>query len=432
MVLEFRTSSSKAASLLLLACLTTIAGWLVIRPWVAGFAIPPLPHDPELLRAWRSHPEHLQYQHQYRGKIRQYSVSFQNYQEALKQYRMALRETPLSSRTWFDVARTHWWLGQVKEAKEALGLALRFNSSDARLRWEAALFQIQLEDYKGAIANLRHLVMTEPHQRRTYFTLIHTLMRPADFIDTTLPAEPGVLSDYLDYLLDQGEVENGRAVWRRLTDLRPSVLDSHLALSYVDMMLDHKDLSEAASAWDLLLRSRGIGRRDGSLDNLVWNGGFERNETWGAGFDWRVGRSAGVEVGVGASSSTKGARSLEIAFDGTRNPDLTAASQVVPVMPGAHYLLSGSIKTMGITTSSGLYLEVVDFLDGRRYAVSENFIGDHAWSEVRLSFTTSPRTQSVVIKIRREASQKLDNIIGGTAWIDQVDLKKIQYQIGKN
>jgi hypothetical protein len=398
---------------------------MIIRPWAAGFAIPQLPHDPELLRAWRSHPEHPQYQHQHLGRFRQYSVSFQDYQEALKQYRMVLRENPVSSRTWFDVARVYWWLGQVEQATEALGLALRFNPSNARLRWEAALFQIQLDDYEGAISNLRHLVMTEPRQRRTYFTLIHALMRPADFIDTTLPSEPGVLSDYLDHLIRQGEIENGRAVWRRLTDLRPSTLDFRLALSYVDMMLEHKDLPEATSAWDLLLRSRGIGGRDGGFGNLVWNGGFEQDETWGAGFDWRVGRSAGVEIGVSASSSTEGTRSLKIAFDGTRNPDLTAASQVVPVMPGSRYLLSGSIKTTGITTANGPHLEVIDFLDGRRYAVSENYVGDHPWSEVRVPFETSPRAHAVIIKIRREASQKLDNLIGGTAWIDQVSLKKI-------
>jgi len=425
MVLEFRTSSSKAVSLLLLACLAILAAWLIVRPWAASFAIPALPHDPDLLRAWRSHPEHPQYQHQHLGKIRQYSVSFQDYQEALRHYRLALQENPLSSRTWFDVARTHWWLGQAQEAKPALRLALRFNPSNARLRWEAALFQIQLEDYEGAIANLRHLVMTEPSQRQTYFTLIHTLMRPADFIDTTLPSEPGVLSDYLDYLIRQGEAENGRAVWQRLTGLPGIVLDPRLASAYVDFMLEHKDLSEATSAWNLLLRLRGIGGRDSGLDNLVWNGGFERDETWGAGFDWLVGRSAGVEIGVSASSSTEGTRSLKIAFDGTRNLDLTAASQVVPVMPGTRYLLSSSIKTAGITTSNGPYLEVIDFLDGRRYATSESYVGDHAWSKVPVPFETSPRSQAIVIKIRREASQKLDNLIGGTAWIDQVSLKKI-------
>lgn len=425
MVIELRTSRDKIASLLLLSSVAILLAWMIVHPWAASFAIPPLSHDPELQRAWRFHPERPQYRHQYLGRIRQYSVDSQDYREAAKEYRIALSENPLSSRTWFDTARVHWWLGQVNEARDALELALRFNPSSSRLRWEAALFQIQLEDYEGAIASLRHLVVAEPYQRRTYFSLIHTLMRPADFIETALPAEAGILSDYLDYLIRQDEVENGRLVWRRLTDLRPSALDLRVAASYVDMMLDHKDLPEAMAAWDLLLQSRGIRRAADSRGNLVWNGGFERDDTWGGGFDWRVGRSAGVEVGISTSSSTEGARSLKIAFDGAHNPDLTAASQVVPVTPGSRYLLSSAIRTRGITTSSGPYLEVTDFLNGRRYAVSGSFVGDRPWSEVRIPFQTSAQTRAVVIKIRRDASQKLDNLTGGTAWFDQVALQKI-------
>ncbi|CBE67301.1 exported protein of unknown function [Candidatus Methylomirabilis oxygeniifera] len=425
MVLAVRTSSGRVISLVFLACLIILAAWMILRPWVAGFAIPPLAHDPDLLRAWRSHPEHRQYRHQYMGRIRQYSVGLQDYQEASKQYRMALRENPLSSRTWFDSARVHWWLGQVKEARDALGLALRFNSSSSRLRWEAALFQIQLEDYEGAIANLRHLMITEPRQRQTYFTLIHTLMRPADFIDTTLPAEPGVLSDYLDYLVRQEEVESGRVVWRRLTGLNPSQLNPSIALSYVDMMLEHKDLSEAISSWNLLLRLRGIRRTADSLGNLVWNGGFERDDTGGGGFDWRIGRGAGAEVGVSSTNSSEGTRALKIAFDGTHNPGLIAAFQIIPVMPRTRYLLSGSIATAGITTTSGIYLEVKNFLDDRRYAASESYVGDHPWSEVRVPFETPPEAQAIILKIRRDTSQKLDNLIGGTAWIDRISLRRL-------
>ena len=122
MVIELRTSPRKVASVLLLACLTILSAWLIASPWAASSAIPALPNDPDLLRSWRSHPANPQYQHQHLARIRQYSVAFQDYQEALNQYRMALRENPLSSRTWFDVAMIHWWQGQAKEAKEAVYL----------------------------------------------------------------------------------------------------------------------------------------------------------------------------------------------------------------------------------------------------------------------------------------------------------------------
>jgi hypothetical protein len=43
----------------------------------------------------------------------------------------------------------------------------------------------------------------------------------------------------------------------------------------------------------------------------------------------------------------------------------------------------------------------------------------------KTSFLTSSRAQAVVVRVRREASQKLDNLIAGTAWIDQLILKEI-------
>ena len=120
MVIELWTSRGKVAALLLLSCVIVLCAWLIARPWAASFAIPALPNDPDLLRSWRSHPANPQYQHQHLARIRQYSVAFQDHQEALNRYRTAFRENPLSSRTWFDMASTDWWLDQAQEAKSAL------------------------------------------------------------------------------------------------------------------------------------------------------------------------------------------------------------------------------------------------------------------------------------------------------------------------
>jgi len=56
---------------------------------------PYAPHDSELLRAWRLHSEHPQYQYPHMGWIRQYSMSLQDHQEVSKQYRMPMGESPL-------------------------------------------------------------------------------------------------------------------------------------------------------------------------------------------------------------------------------------------------------------------------------------------------------------------------------------------------
>jgi len=134
MVIELKTSSGRITSALLLVCFTLLSAWFIAVPWAASFAIPDIPNDPDLLRSWRYHPANPQFRHQYRGRIHQYSLTAQDYHEALNQYRSALLSNPLSSRTWFDVAKVHWWIGNIEEAKPALRLALRFNPSEAMLR----------------------------------------------------------------------------------------------------------------------------------------------------------------------------------------------------------------------------------------------------------------------------------------------------------
>jgi hypothetical protein len=265
---------------------------------------------------------------------------------------------------------------------------------------------------------------TDRSKRWSYFALVRTLTTPADLIESILPLDGEVLSDYLEYLIRHQEASDVRAVWKRLAQIAGPAIDPTLALSYADFMLAQKEISEAGVAWSMALRGKGIGDRAPS-DNLVWNGGFERDETLGTGFDWTLRSVVGADVGIDAYHSKEGTRSLKISFDGAHNVDLSGIRQVVRVMPDTRYLLGGHIKTRGITTGSGLRLEAFDLLDGRLYGATEELVGDHDWSELKTSFLTSPRAQAIVVRIRREPSQKLDNLIAGTAWIDQVYLKEI-------
>src|SRR3972149_2874187 len=118
MIIELKTSSRKITWTLLLASFPLLSAWLITVPWAASFAIPVITNDPDLLRSWRHHPENPQFRHQHLGRIHQYSLTAQDHQEALNHYRSALLSNPLSSRTWFDVAKVHWWMGRVDEANQ--------------------------------------------------------------------------------------------------------------------------------------------------------------------------------------------------------------------------------------------------------------------------------------------------------------------------
>jgi len=425
MGVELRTSRGRMSASLLVLCLTFLLSWLIMSPWVATSAIPDIQSDPELLRSWRARPLNPAYGHRLRGGIRQFSIALQDYQEAVREYQAALLHHPLSSRTWFDLARAHSWIGNTEEAQRDLNLALGLDPTNARLRWEAALLQIQLENYDGSVENLRYLVTIDRSRRGDYFALIRTLTTPSDLLETIIPSDRELLSDYLDYLIrHEAATDDAKAVWKRLGRIPGETPPLNLMLSYVDLMISQKEIPEAHAAWAITLASKGLADPKAS-ENLIWNSGFERPETLGKGFDWGLESVAGAEAGIDHDTFNEGSRSLKIAFDGTQNVDFSGVSQVVRVKPGTRYVLGGYIRTRGVTTASGVRIEAVDLLDGKVYGATEALVSDNDWSKVQTSFLTSPRSQAMVVRIRREASQRLDNLVRGTAWIDQVYVKHL-------
>lgn len=424
MVIELKTSSGRITSALLLASFTLLSAWFIAVPWALSFSIPDIPNDPDLLRSWRHHPASPQYRHQFLGRIHQYSLTHQDYREALHHYRLALPQNPLSSRTWFDLAKTYWWMGGNEEANRVLKLALRFNPSNVRLRWESALFQVQLGGYGEAADNLKYLIKIDRNERSSYFALLRALTTPTDLIEAILPQDREVLSDYLAYLIARGEAADAQAVWKRLDQTSRAAPDSRLALAYIDLMIAKKMISEAESVWLARRRNAGL-QRQGDSDNLVMNGGFEYDDTFGAGLDWRFRSGDGAQVGIDPSNSKEGKRSVKISFDGSQNLDFSGIWQVVWVKPNARYILSGNIRTRGLTTSNGVRIEAYDLFDGRIYGGTQDLVGDHEWSQLSTSFRTMSQTRGIVVRVRREASEKLDNLIAGTAWIDEVHLKQI-------
>ena len=53
---------------------------------------------------------------------------------------------------------------------------------------------------------------------------------------------------------------------------------------------------------------------------------------------------------------------------------------------------------------------------------SEMYTGSVGWTESRVEFDTPPGCSYVGIRLRREKSDKLDNLISGDVWIDNVRL----------
>jgi hypothetical protein len=212
------------------------------------------------------------------------------------------------------------------------------------------------------------------------------------------------------------------ATWRRLLQLKLS-FELRRAFSYLDALIQHHETDRMVAAWSALAERfpAEIGPLAES-PNLVENGSFER-EILDGGLDWRVIPVEGAKVSLDSVEAFEGARALRIEFDAKGNLDYGHVFQYVPVQANRRYRFSGAMRVKGITTDSGLRFQVFDAFDvGKLLLSTENTVGTSGWTLQQLEFKTSPATHLLVVRVARIPSQKLDNRIGGTAWIDQVRL----------
>jgi hypothetical protein len=81
------------------------------------------------------------------------------------------------------------------------------------------------------------------------------------------------------------------------------------------------------------------------------------------------------------------------------------------------------MRAEGITTDSGPRLQVCDAYNvGNIFLSTRNLVGSSDWLEEHGDFTTNADTQLLVVRVARPASNKLDNRIAGTVWIEGVSL----------
>ena len=132
----------------------------------------------------------------------------------------------------------------------------------------------------------------------------------------------------------------------------------------------------------------------------------------------------GVLTATDSTTFHSPSRSQQITFLGKTNLEYRGVYQYVRVEPGRSYRLHGFLKTEGITTDSGPRLEVRDAYDPLALEqFSESLTGTSpGWSQTILDFTAGPKTELVVVGVARLPSQKLDNLISGKIWVDDVRL----------
>jgi len=387
---------------------TRVLGWYFFRPQDEKTLTTAIRWD-------RGNPSY----HYMLGKYYHMSLDSPDMPRAIEEYRESLKRSPLQPGVWIDLSKAYQMNDQPAEAESALDRAVKLNPNNPRLLWEAGTFYLMNNMTEKAVTSLRQYLLLEPAMQPMVYDLCWKLKIENSFIiQKVVPQSYTYQAGYLSYLMAAGKTAEAEDTWKTLD---PNNIEKKDFIAYTNFMIQNGQYAQAEAVWNAITtKIEGMHGREPS--SILWNHGFE-SEPLNGGFDWRITEAEGVNVFIDDTIKMTGSRSLGIVFDGRKNPDIIVARQIVPVTPGTRYSLRTYIKTDGITTKNGVFIQIQGHNCTGLEARTDSAIGSAYWKEVNVDFEAPASCGAVVVMIRRERSQKLDNKIEGTAWIDGIILK---------
>jgi len=345
-----------------------------------------------------------------------------NSDEIVQLYQNATRLSPRDAQFWADLGAGYDWAGRSNDALDAFQRARHLFPNSPEINWRLANFYIRAGKIPEALRTLRMVLQEDDTAGRRVFTLATNATHDRNALLEMLPPQPPVFFDYLNFLIKRGDIVGAEEVWARVLQL-DLPFDLREAFPYLDALIQHAELGQLSKTWSALeQRFPAQVQRLVPSSNLVTNGGFE-SDILNGGLDWRVLPTEGAVVSLDSVGVFEGVRALRITFDGSRNIDYGHAFQYIPVQAKTRYRFSGHMRVQEITTDSGLRFQMCDAYDmGNIFVSSENLVGTSGWSEQHAEFTTLADTRLLLLRVIRSVSNKLDNQIAGTVWIDDVRL----------
>jgi hypothetical protein len=267
----------------------------------------------------------------------------------------------------------------------------------------------------------------------------------AEIDQKLIPAKLPARLLYLNFLVARGELNLAIETWERsLHDPVPEDFRYHVSAAFglIDRLLAINRVEDALLVWKEALQKanesstdsrfvwEGAGIRAAEPPvNLVWNGSFE-DQILGGGFDWRYSATADVEFATDVNDKIDGLKSLRLTFGGT-NINFTNLRQIVPVLVPGSYLLEFYAKTENLTTDQRPYILIQGVPEMQTATLKTEFFPESSpWQKYSFPFTVNAGAKALEIVLRRDPSQKFDNQLKGSLWLDKVSIRAQDQQDG--
>ncbi len=365
--------------------------------------------------------------HSQLARIVQYSLTDLNPEQAVAHLKRATELNPRDPQLWLDLGRALEFQGRTAEAQASLRRADSLAPNIPALQWTIGNFFLLHGNVEESFRHFKVVLAESDQNSDLLFTTAWKASGDAKkILDELIPDRVPIELTYLNYLVARQRYPEAQAVWKRIA-ASSEAFSSAQAASYIENLIGAHRAGEAYQVWDDL-RNKGLIKAtyEETSQNLVINGDFEEDPL-NMGFDWRIVTTEGAYADLDRSTFRSPSQSLLIQFTGEQNLDYRHVFQYIRVKPGRPYRFRGHLKTEGITSDSGPCLVVRDAYDpGSLFKLTENFRGDStSWTPLTVDFTTGPKTDLVVVGVARLPSRKLDNLIAGKVWVDDITLTEL-------
>ena len=352
---------------------------------------------------------------------------------ALNHLEQAVELFPHDWRYWAELSWLYELDDRTEESERSLLRAIALNPQEPNYQLQLATLRLSTGSRKGGLEALRTALLVDEELFEPALTLLQQEDMEVDSLDAVWPAEPGarlalvrLLVAQEQDLVDLGNVGRNTLIldqWHRVLS-QSSVLTIDQGDFLIDYLLGEGEWVEARRQWSELARAAGL--HDDKFEQqreFVWNSGFSHPPS-GALFDWQIAETAGLVAEWRSENDGAFEGALRIDFDGTRNIELAGVEQQVIVTPGALLRLGTRLKSSGMSTDEGIFVEVADPRTGIAVAEAPSVSGSVPWNRREVALRVPDDTHLLVVRLRRRPSLRLDNLLSGTLWIDELSLSR--------
>jgi hypothetical protein len=240
-------------------------------------------------------------------------------------------------------------------------------------RWTLANYYFRRQD-KPAFMHWAHAALEiTPYTADPIFTEMWLLDPDHSRLDAELPDRPGILVQYLSFLMNARQFGSVPPIIERLVALVPA--ESAPAFGLYDIIGPELDgligagyVAESLRAWRALSSHQWIPFSTPTPDRPLTNGEFA--PIYSHGFDWSI-----VNNGGASSSQPRNSRGIDIELTGYQPENCELLRQWIPVGPSRRYRMQWKVESSGLTNPAGLIWRI---RAGNADLGSPDLLSDHS------------------------------------------------------